>query len=116
MTFNQVYEYFFTNDLLSKFRSGFRPFHSTVTALLDAVNEWTCNIEEGLINAVVFLDLAKAFDTVNHKILFKKLSLYGLNHTLIIGHSHLRRLSCGVPQGTILGPLLFLIYILTVLK
>ena len=47
----------------AKHQSGFRSLHSTVTALLDATNEWYLNIDQGNTNAVVFLDLAKAFDT-----------------------------------------------------
>ena len=55
--------------LLSKHQSGFRSLHSTVTALLEATDSWALNIDRGLINAVVFLDLKKAFDTVDHEIL-----------------------------------------------
>ena len=89
---------------------------------------WAYNIDRGKINAVVFLDLNKAFDTVDHKILLSKLKNYGIsgnayqwfesyleNRTQICSIngslSSKRILSCGVPQGTILGPLLFFLYI-----
>ncbi len=97
--------------------------HSTVTSLLEATNEWAYNIDSGNVNAVMFLDLKKAFDTVYHEILLNKLNAYGIKGTAgnwfrsylmnnENGHfSSSRLLQCGVPLGTILGPLLFLIYI-----
>ena len=100
---------------------------STVTAFLEATDNWACNIFRGNVNAVVFLDLKKAFDTIDHDILLSKMNLYGMqgialgwsrsyltNRTrrcLVNGPLHrICSLNCGVPQGSIYGPLLFLIY------
>ncbi|CAB4024243.1 Hypothetical predicted protein, partial [Paramuricea clavata] len=67
--YDQMYEYLNQNNLFSKHQFGFRPYHSTTTTLLDYTNEWYTNMDRGLYNLVVFLDLKKAFDTVDHEIL-----------------------------------------------
>ena len=69
---DQVNTFLVDNGLLSNSQSGFRHRHSTTTALLEATNEWAYNIDSGNVNAVVFLDLKKAFDTVDHGILLSK--------------------------------------------
>ena len=66
IVFNQFYEYSSSNDLLSTNQSGFRPFHSTVTALHKDTIHWLSNMNIGKINIAVFIDLKKAFDTVDH--------------------------------------------------
>ena len=58
VVYNQLYFYLTENNLLNKYQSGFRPLHSTVTALLDATNEWYFNMNEGNLTSVVFLNLA----------------------------------------------------------
>ena len=102
--------------------------HSTVTALLEATDGWAFDTDRGNVNAVVFLDLKKAFDTVDHDVLLANLSLHGIQESAnkwfksylsnltqkcVVNGSLFKvcSLGCVVPQGTILGPHLFLIYI-----
>ena len=126
--YEQLIEYFNAKKLLSDNQFGFRRFHSTASALLDCTNEWYVNMDRGLYNLAVFLDLKKAFDTVDHEILLGKLVAYGIKgHAIKLLSSYLddrrqlcqvngkisslEKIKCGVPQGSILGPLLFLAYI-----
>jgi len=121
--YDQVYGYLTENNLISSQQTGFRSLHSTVTALLEATNNWAFNIDSGSVNAVVFLDLKKAFDTVDHSILLSKSFEYGIrgiayewfrsyldNRNQQCSNSQI--LTCGIPQGTILRTtLLFILYI-----
>jgi hypothetical protein len=125
---NVLHEYFIKNDMLTNSQHGFRPNLSTVTAMLEIANKWFHNIDIGQLKGVVFLDLKKAFDTVDHKILLHKLHLYGIKgialnwfrsclsnrkqYCRVNDHlSHPMEMVCGIPQGSILGQLLFLIYV-----
>ncbi|CAB4041850.1 Hypothetical predicted protein, partial [Paramuricea clavata] len=88
--FDQLHGYLDSNNLLNTCQSGFRPFHSTLTALLEATSDWSMNIDNSLINGVVFIDLKKAFDTIDHQIILQKLKNYGIDeNSLTWFHSYL---------------------------
>ena len=125
---DQISEYLNANNLLSHCQSGFRLLHSILTALVDAANSWSVNIDNGLVNGIVFIDLKKAFDTIDLNILLRKLRLYGVDtisikwfESYLLNRSQRCSLadqlsnaapfSCGIPQGSNLRPLLFLVYI-----
>ena len=76
--YDQAFAYVTEHNLISSYQSGFRRLLSTVTALLEATDNLAFNIDSGNVNAVVFLDLKKAFDTVDHDILLSKLNVYGI--------------------------------------
>ena len=127
--YDQLYDYLTKFELLSYSQFSFRKFHSTATALLDCTNDWYLNLDRKMfINLVVLIDLKKAFDTVDHQIILRKLELYGIKgQSLTLLKSYLtnrkqkcqiknsfsseRLIKCGIPQGSILGALLFLLYV-----
>ena len=78
IVYDQLYNCLSNEDIISTHQSGFRSLHSTVTALLKATDNWAFNIDRGNVNAVVFLDLKKAFDTVDQDILLSKMNLEGI--------------------------------------
>ena len=115
-------------NITYKFQYGFRENCSTELAVSQVCNDIIENLENKSITCLVFLDLAKAFDTVNHQILLKKLSKYGIRvEPLKLFKSYLlnrkqctvvnnvksewHTVKCRVSQGSTLGPLLFLMYI-----
>ena len=112
------------HKILYKLLFGFRENHSTALALIETLNEMYSKLDEGKFVLGVFLDLKKAFDTIDHKILLNKLEHYGIHgvakqwfrshlsnrkqFTYVNGcSSNLEIMSMGVPQGFVLGPILF---------
>ena len=115
-------------NILSDSQYGFRSNRSTALALIDLVENLTKELDNKKITVGVFIDLKKAFDTIDHSLLIKKLEYYGirgvplnwlksyLDHRKQYVHfngtdSYLQEVVCGVPQGSILGPKLFILYI-----
>lgn len=124
---NDLYSYLDKNSMIPPCQSGFRPMHSTETTLHGLINNCLYAVEHGQITGTVFIDLSKAFDSVNHNILLEKLHAMNLSASVVTWfESYLggrkqsvcikKRCSealpfiTGVPQGSILGPLLFMIY------
>ena len=77
LVYAQVFRYLDKFSILHKAKSGFRPNHSTQDVLLKTVEDWRCSLEKNAIIGSVYVDLSKAFDSINHCLLLQKLNLYG---------------------------------------
>ena len=126
--YSRLLSFIENHNLLFQYQFGFHQMHSSYMALMIMMDKITAAMDRGDLVVGIFLDFSKAFDTVNHEILIDKLYHYGIrgialdwfksylcNRRQFITYnsvsSNTKVISCGVPQGSILGPLLFLIYI-----
>ena len=128
LIYKRLSEFLEINNVIHSFQFGFRRKHSTAYALISLTERIKQTINDGNYGCGIFIDLKKAFDTVNHLILFKKLEHYSIRgiplewfksylnnskqYVSVCGNiSATLEITCGVPQGCVLGPLLFLLYI-----
>ena len=128
LVYNRLIKYIEKNSIINNSQFGFRSGHSTTHAITSIHERILENINNNQHTVSIYLDLSKAFDCVNHSILIKKLHHYGIRGvaleffksylsnrqqlTIVNGEvSNILSLICGVPQGSTLGPLLFLLYI-----
>ena len=124
----QLYHYLDSNNLLSSAQFGFRPHHNTQDVLLKSVDDWKMALDKNELVGAVMIDLSKAFDTIDHSLLLDKLEAYGIQgadlkwfsdylamrrqRVVVDGEvSDWSAVTKGVPQGSILGPLLFILFV-----
>ena len=125
---DSIYSFLKDNNILYQFQSGFRRHHSTESALINIYDRLINSLDNNCINGMIFADFKKAFDLVDHKVLISKLHIYefeNISLKLVTSYltsrkqrtcisnklSSVQFLTHGVPQGSVLTPLLFLIFI-----
>ena len=133
LMYNRLYNFLTEHNILSTNQFGFRKKYSTFLALMDLVDNISKNIDEGNYSIGIFLDLSKAFDTIDHTILLDKLCRYDVRGVTLNWFKHYlndrkqfvsynnttsvsTKVTCGVPQRSILGLLLFILYVNDITK
>ena len=126
IVYNLVFDFLSDNEILYDYQFRFRPKHSTQQALITLVDRVTKSLDKSNIVILLLIDLKQAFDTVHHRILLRKLYAYGIRGVLLKWfesyltdrsqyviydgvRSETKAVKCGVPLGSIMGPLLFII-------
>jgi hypothetical protein len=124
----QFMSYLIENHFITLDQSAYKKFHSTSTCLHTTIDEWLQNMDDKLFTGICYLDIAKCFDTISHDLLLQKLTKYGVHNvelqwfksylsdrsqfvTYNNKSSNYCNLTLGVPQGSTLGPMLFMLFV-----
>lgn len=127
IVFEQIQDYFSVNNLNTDFQHAYRVGHSTTTAMAQMTSDWLTTLDNKMLAGAVLLDFSSAFDLIDHYLLLRKMKCYGFSQAALLwlqsylenrrqtvffngSFSDKRDVSCGIPQGSCLGPLLFSMY------